>query len=91
MPIVHIPSLMQDLTHGETSVEVSGRTVRVVIEALDARYPGIRDRLCTGTGDADALAPTLAVAVDGRLSRLGLFQPLTDASEIRFLPAIEGG
>lgn len=87
MPIVHIPPLMRDLTGGEARVEVSGRTVRAVIRALDGRYPGIRDRLCAG----EKLAPALAVAVDGRLSRLGLHQPVTEASEVRFLPAIEGG
>jgi molybdopterin converting factor small subunit len=87
MPIVHIPPLMRDLTDGEARVEAPGRTVRAVIEALDAWYPGIRDRLCTG----EKLAPTLAVAVDGRLSRLGLLQAVTETSEIRFLPAIEGG
>ena len=78
---------MRDLTNGEARVEAPGRTVRAVVEALDARYPGIRDRLYAG----EKLAPTLAVAVDGRLSRLGLLQPVTEASEVRFLPAIEGG
>ena len=87
MPTVIIPTLMRDLTEGQARVEVAGRTVRVVVRALDARYPGTRDRLCEG----DKLARMLAVSVDGRLSRLGLHQPVTDASEIRFLPAIEGG
>jgi hypothetical protein len=31
------------------------------------------------------------VVVNGRISRLGLLQPVEDDSEIRFLPAIEGG
>ena len=87
MPIVHIPPLLRDLTEGQARVEVTGRSVRAVVAALDARYPGIRDRLC----DGDALAPTLAVAVDGRLSRLGLYQTVAETGEIRFLPAIEGG
>ena len=87
MPTVYIPPLMRDLTNGEARVEAPGRTVRAVVEVLDVRYPGIRDRLCAG----EKLVPTMAVAVDGRLSRLGLLQPVTDTSEVRFLPAIEGG
>ena len=87
MATVVVPNLMRDLTGGQARVEVPGRTVRAVIEALDERHPGVRARLC----DGDTLAAVLTVAVDGKLSRLGLLQPVTETSEIRFLPAIEGG
>jgi sulfur-carrier protein len=87
MAIVIIPLLMRDLTQGQARVEVPGRTVREVIAALDAQYPGAEARLCEG----DALAGTLAVVVDGRLRRRGLFHRVTESSEIRFVPAIEGG
>ncbi len=87
MPRVWIPPLMRDLTGGRAQVEVPGRTVRELIAELERRYPGTQARLCRG----DRLAPDLAVAVDGRLSRLGMFQPLEQDSEVRFLPAIEGG
>jgi molybdopterin synthase sulfur carrier subunit len=87
MATVVIPLLMRDLTQGKARVEVPGRTVRDVIAALDERYPGVRARLCEG----DALAGTLAVVIDGKLSRRGLYQRVVDESEIRFVPAIEGG
>jgi sulfur-carrier protein len=87
MATVVVPYLMRDLTGGQVTVEAPGRTVRAVIDALNERYPGVRARLC----DGDALAAVLTVAVDGKLSRLGLMQPVGEASEIRFLPAIEGG
>ncbi len=87
MPIVHIPTLMRDLTEGRAQVKVPGQTVRAAIEALELAYPGTKARLCSG----ERLAPTVAVAVDGRLSRLGLYHPVNDDSQVRFLPAIEGG
>ena len=87
MATVVIPTQMRDLTGGLARVEAHGRTVRALIEALDARYPGAKSRLC----DGDALASVLTVAVDGKLSRLGLLQPVGETSEVRFLPAIEGG
>lgn len=87
MPIVWIPPLMRDLTEGQARVEVPGRSVREVIEELERRYPGVRARLCEG----ERLASGLAVAVDGRVSRLGMFAPVEDRSEVRFLPALEGG
>ncbi|MGC9520969.1 MAG: MoaD/ThiS family protein [Anaerolineae bacterium] len=87
MATVVVPSLMRDLTGGRAQVEVPGRTVRDLLEALERRYPGIEERLCEG----DELASTIVVSVDGKLSRLGLFQPVGEKSVIRFLPAIEGG
>lgn len=78
---------MRDLTGGTQTVRVDGKTVAQVIETLDTLYPGIRARLCKG----DRLMPTIAVAVDGRVSRLGLRQPVGEHSELRFVPAVEGG
>jgi hypothetical protein len=45
MATVWIPPLLRDLTAGAQSVAVPGETVRDLIAALDARYPGLADRL----------------------------------------------
>jgi sulfur-carrier protein len=87
MATVFVPSLMRDLTAGAARVEVAGRTVRQVIENLEAAYPGMRSRLLEG----DRLRPAIGVAVDGVVTRLGLRQPVEDASEVHFLPAVSGG
>ena len=87
MAVVHIPSLMRDLTGGRAEVSAPGRTVGQVIEALEAQYPGVRDRLCEG----ERISPQLSVSVDGRLARLGLAQPVSEMSEILFLPVVGGG
>ncbi len=93
MATIIIPPLMRDVTRGQDRVRAPGRTVRAVVDALDAQYPGAKVRLCRRTQGVrgDELAPTLMVVVNGRISRLGLLQPVEDGSEIRFLPAIEGG
>ena len=87
MPTVWIPTLMRDLTGGEATVTVAGRTVRQVVDALDAAYPGMRERLC----DGDRLSRSISVAVDGTVSRLGMLQAVADGSEVHFLPAVAGG
>jgi hypothetical protein len=87
MASVSIPSLMRDLTGGLARVEAPGRTVAEVVDALDVAYPGVKARLCEGS----RLMAGLAVSVDGRLTRLGLQQPVGPGSEIRFLRASEGG
>jgi molybdopterin converting factor small subunit len=87
MPTVWIPSLLQDLADGREKVDVSGSNVGEVIDALDRVCPGIKDRLC----QAGRLRPGIAVAVDSQFARLGLGQPVRQASEIQIVPAIGGG
>ena len=87
MPTVFIPVQMRDLTHGLAQVVTDGDTVAAVVDALECRFPGIRQRLCQG----DSLAPGLQVAVDATVTGRGLRSKLQPASEVHFLPAFGGG
>ena len=92
MAVAWIPALYRDLTAGEATVTVPGETVRQLIENLEARYPGIKARLYAE--DEVRLRPGLVIVVDGAVIRdrsRVLRTPLTDASEVHFLPAISGG
>ena len=66
---------------------VPGATVGELIDALDAKHPGMRDRLV----DGDRLRKGLAASVDGVLGRRSLSQPVGENSEVQFFPAIAGG
>jgi molybdopterin converting factor small subunit len=87
MPRVFIPPLLRPLTGGVEKLEMDAATVRQVIAELDARFPGIRDKLC----ENDRLKPGIAVAVDGKMSSRGLLEPVGPKSEVHFLPALGGG
>ena len=87
MATVAIPSLMQELTDGKEKVKVEGNTIRVVLNNLEAIYPGFKERIC----DDDQIRPNIAVYVDGALTREGMRQQVSDDSQIHFLPAISGG
>ncbi len=87
MATVFIPSLMQSLTDGEKQVQVEGTTVRQIINNLDGRYPGFKDRLV----EDDRVKPNISVAVDGEVTPLGMLEKVNDDSEVHFLPAIGGG
>jgi len=87
MPLIWIPTPLQELTGGQARVAVPGANLGEVLEQLETLYPGLRDRLCDGEG----LGPHLAVVVDGELSRLRMHHPLTERSEVRFVPAFHGG
>jgi sulfur-carrier protein len=87
MPMLWIPPGARDLTAGEEKVVVSGRTVGEALTNVEAIHPGLYDRFCRG-GD---LAFFIVVVVDGKVSRMGVRQPLLDRSEVRFLPLVAGG
>jgi molybdopterin converting factor small subunit len=84
---VYIPTLLRNLTGGRDSLEVPGVNVRQVIENLESRCPGIRDRLLEG----GRLRPNISVAVDGEISPMGLLESVSAASEVHFITAIKGG
>lgn len=87
MPVVWIPSLLRDLTDGQRVLSIKGDTVRQVIENLENRHPGIKERLCEG----DRLRPSISIVVDGHTSTLKLRHRLRESSEVHFVISISGG
>ena len=87
MATVWIPSLLRAFTQGEESVQVEGSSVRQIIDNLEVRYPGIKDRLCDGA----ELRRGIAVAIDSQIALAGMLAPVADNSEVHFVPAISGG
>ena len=88
MHVVWIPPVHRDLTGGVEMVEVGGATIGQVIDQLESRFPGIKQRLCA---DNTTLRPGIAVAVDGVIARRGLNQRILASSEVHFVPALAGG
>jgi sulfur-carrier protein len=87
MAIVHIPTQLRSLTAGVERVEAPGATLRQVLAALEAAYPGLSARLQKDGG----ISPGLAVSIDGAFTNRGLLAKVGSESEIYFLPAIGGG
>ena len=87
MPTIWIPALLRERTGGQESIRVDAGSVAEAIDALEAAYPGVKERLCEG----DGLRPGLAVVIDAQVDRQGLTAPLKSDSEVHFIPAIGGG
>lgn len=87
MPLVFIPAQLRGLTGGESQVELAATNVREVVEALEARFPGLKERLCK----EDELAPGLQLSIDHVMSSRGLRAKVGPKSEVHFLPAFGGG
>ena len=67
-------------------VELPAATVGEMIDGLDARWPGMRDRLCDSR---PALRRHINVFVEGR--RANLETRLAPGAEVTVLTAISGG
>ena len=87
MPTVVIPPLMRQFTGGEENITLAGATVREVIDNLESRHPGIKERLC----EENRLKPGIAIYINGLLTRGSLLEHVDANAEIHFLPAIGGG
>jgi sulfur-carrier protein len=80
------PILLRLFPSAERRVEVEAATVGEMIEALDARWPGMRDRLCDST---PRIRRHINVFVGGERARLDT--PLSPGVEITIMTAIRGG
>lgn len=86
MALVFIPAMLQNLTGGVSQVRIAGRTVREVVNNLEERFPGVKERLL----QAGDFRSDIAVAVDGEIA-LDLTDRVGDDSEVHFIPPISGG
>lgn len=87
MAVVVLPRSLIVLFPGAgRRVEAEGATVAQLIDALDRRWPGVRDRLCQRS---DALREFINVYVDGLPAEMST--PLEPTSTVHILPAVAGG
>ncbi|MBL8928349.1 MAG: MoaD/ThiS family protein [Pseudonocardia sp.] len=89
MATVSIPTILRTHTGGEKSVEAQGTTVAEVIDDLDARHSGLRDRLITN-GNLHRFVNVYVDDEDVRFAG-GLQAPVKDSSTVTILPAVAGG
>jgi molybdopterin synthase sulfur carrier subunit len=87
MPVLHLPMTLLPLFAGlERRVDVDAATVSGAIDELDARWPGLRDRLCES---GPAIRPHIHVYVDGERAQLD--SPIDASQRVDVIAAISGG
>jgi molybdopterin converting factor small subunit len=85
--LVRLPALLARLfPHAERRVEVSAATVDAMIDALNSRWPGMRDCICDST---PAIRRHINIFVEGE--RATLATPLAAGADVFILTAISGG
>jgi molybdopterin synthase sulfur carrier subunit len=91
MPVtVRIPLTLRRLTHEQELVDVQATTVSAAIDALHARFNGIRDRIMDKTGHVRGSVLVFVNEEDIRFLQ-NEQTPLKDGDEISIVPAFAGG
>ena len=85
-----IPGPLRRLAKGEITVEVGANDLGSAIDALDARYPGFKDRLLDDQGELRQFVNVYLNDEDVRLGS-GLKAKVDDKDEISIVPAVAGG
>jgi MoaD family protein len=87
---VLIPTPLQKFTNDEASVSLEAGTVGALVEALEARFPGIQARLCDESGK---LRRFLNIYVNSEDIRFldNEATALNDGDEVSIVPAVAGG
>lgn len=90
MANVNIPTPLRQLTAGKAVVSASGSTVRELLENLEAKHPGLRDRLLDDKGQVRRFVNIFVGDEDIRFLKL-LDTPLGEGTTLSIVPAIAGG
>jgi sulfur-carrier protein len=86
---VSIPTILRTYTEGAKAVTASGDTLKSLIDDLDAKHPGIAERLVDDAG----LRRFVNVYLNDEDVRFlsGLDTAVADGDAVTILPAVAGG
>ena len=87
---VKIPTQLRTLTGGADEVAAGGETVADVVEDLEARHPGIRERMLDESGSLRRFVNVYLDDEDVRFLE-GLETKVPDGSRLSIIPAVAGG
>jgi molybdopterin synthase sulfur carrier subunit len=90
---VRIPTILRTYTGGEKSVDASGATLSDLIDDLEAKHPGLKDRLVEEKEGKSDLRRFVNLYVNDEDVRFigGLGTELKDGDQVVVLPAVAGG
>lgn len=87
---VRIPTPLRRFSGGAEEGGVNGNTIAIVVNDLEAKFPGIKERLCDEQGRVRRFVNLYVNGDDIRFLN-GLDTPVKDGDEVAIVPAIAGG
>ena len=91
MPVrVRVPTPLRRLTREQPEVTIQATSVAQAIDALDATYPGLGERLREENGELRRFVNLYLNGEDVRFLA-GVDTPIKDGDELSIVPAMAGG
>ncbi len=87
---VRIPTILRSYTGGAAEVSAEAGTLRDVLAALDAAYPGIAGRILDDSGQIRRFVNVYVGEEDVRFAS-GLDTPVPEGTQVSVIPAVAGG
>jgi len=88
--MVRVPTPLRKFTNGADEVSAQGSTVRALVEDLEQKFPGIKERICDETGKIRRFVNVYVNGDDIRFLQ-NLETALKEGDHISIVPAIAGG
>ena len=87
---VRVPTPLRKLTQGADEVDVQGDTVKALVNDLERKFPGIKERICDETGKVRRFVNVYVNGDDIRFLQ-NLETSVRDGDSISIVPAVAGG
>lgn len=87
---VKIPTQLRTLTDGAEEVDVTGSTLSEVIDELESRHPGVKERLMDDAGQLRRFVNVYLNDEDVRFLD-GLGTTIPSDARVSIIPAVAGG
>ncbi len=87
---VRVPTILRSYTGGAAEVSAEAGTLREVLAALDAAYPGIAGRILDDNGHIRRFVNVYVGDEDVRFAA-GLDTPVPTGTQVSVIPAVAGG
>lgn len=87
---VRVPTPLRKFTNGADEVNAQGNNVRSLVEDLDRKFPGIKERICDESGKIRRFVNVYVNGDDIRFLQ-NLETSLKEGDNISIVPAIAGG
>jgi len=87
---VRVPTPLRKFTQGSDEVDAQGANVRALVDDLEKKYPGIKERICDETGKVRRFVNVYVNGDDIRFLQ-NLETSVKEGDNISIVPAIAGG
>lgn len=87
---VRVPTPLRKFTNGADEVNAQGNSVRAIVDDLEKKFPGIKDRICDDSGKIRRFVNVYVNGDDIRFLQ-NMETALKEGDNISIVPAIAGG